>query len=334
MKNKSVLTAILFLLSTPAFAGADKGGNGGDICENRIKTIAADLSTWIQNGGSSDLKLPRGVLASDYNTIMLEAISKTQVSCVDTPVLVGSSEKICKNVSDGLPKMTCNRGAFLRSKESDQYVLIHHEYAGISGLEVNQGDVSNYEVSNQIVGFLQDELIKKLVVKPTLSIIDQVLQTKQTGPLHRDVLFVELSNYDPYSGARGFFSSARDSYDGGGNTYGWSNYATLKEALTGIATRLVVVGMREEVIVASPGFKKAYLDEFRKLLYSPQLAIGMSDDEIADLDLALSGMEDVYLRIGVSGDGTTTVSNFNGSTVAWGKSFADALKAAVRKLEK
>jgi hypothetical protein len=54
----------------------------------------------------------------------------------------------------------------MATDQSDQYVLIHHEYAGLAGFEVNDGESSQYEISNQISGYLEDQIVKKLVVKP------------------------------------------------------------------------------------------------------------------------------------------------------------------------
>ena len=52
--------------------------------------------------------------------------------------------------------------------ESKQYELIHHEFAGLANFERPQGDDSDYAISNQLSGFLVDEIVKKLAVKPQI----------------------------------------------------------------------------------------------------------------------------------------------------------------------
>jgi hypothetical protein len=57
----------------------------------------------------------------------------------------------------------------MATNDSDQYVLVHHEYAGLSGFEVNNGPDSTYLISNQISEFLVDEVVKKLAIKAPLA---------------------------------------------------------------------------------------------------------------------------------------------------------------------
>ena len=63
--------------------------------------------------------------------------------------------------------MICDRGLLLDATDTDQYILIHHEYAGLAGIEVSAGDVSTYPVSNQIGGYLANQVVKKLVIRPS-----------------------------------------------------------------------------------------------------------------------------------------------------------------------
>jgi hypothetical protein len=164
-----ILTSLLLLQISPtAFAG-HKEGNGGDMCEDRIKVIRDDIASWIQKGGSKGLKLPGTTNLSEYDSEMLKNISSAQINCTSDKVFVGTIEKTCKNYLDesNTPQIICNALRLLRTSESDQYVLVHHEYAGLSGMEAtNQGD-SHYEISNQISGYLENQVIKKLVVKPS-----------------------------------------------------------------------------------------------------------------------------------------------------------------------
>ena len=155
------------LATLPVLAG-DKTGNGGDMCEDRIKVIRDDIATWITNGGANTLKFSQGVTLSQYTKQMRAAAASTTVSCTSSTVLVGGIEKACRNFFDssGRPQISCNSLRFAQTNASDQYVLVHHEYAGIASLEVNNSGGSQYAISNQISGYLVDQVVKKLAVKP------------------------------------------------------------------------------------------------------------------------------------------------------------------------
>jgi len=163
--TRSLLTGALIFLNATAFAG-DKAGNGGDICEQRIQLIRDDIGSWIQLNGSQSLHLPDGLSLATYNSSMLRQIGASQIECVDHTLQIEEAEKTCINkTSNDRSLIRCNRQAFLRLKEDDQYILIHHEFAGLAGLELNDGGSSRYTISNQISGFLQAVVVKKLSVK-------------------------------------------------------------------------------------------------------------------------------------------------------------------------
>ena len=180
--RKSIFAISLGLMLAPCFfagnavAGINSGSpvagpgasGGGDACEDRIKVIRDDLKAWISNGGSAGLKLPQTVTLHQYNTSMPDFIGRAQVSCTDRAVKIGSADKTCRFFwnSSGIPQIECNRTAFVNeTKEDDQYVLVHHEYAGLAGFEVTDGEDSKYPISNQITTFLENQVIKRLVVK-------------------------------------------------------------------------------------------------------------------------------------------------------------------------
>jgi hypothetical protein len=102
---------------------------------------------------------------------MQKQMAHAQLSCTDSVILVSGVEKTCKNFSDenGESKILCNAKRFLETSDEDQYVLVHHEYAGLSGFEVNDGADSQYQLSNQITGYLQNQVVKKLAVLPNNS---------------------------------------------------------------------------------------------------------------------------------------------------------------------
>jgi hypothetical protein len=171
---KTVLNLIGCLLVSQGvghFASADPGpggGNGGDTCENHFKVIRDDLRSWIVAGGPSGLELPTGVNLSLYSSRMLTQITNAQVSCVDKKVKIGGAEKTCKNFVDsaGQAQIVCNRKRFMDNNEDQKYVLVHHEYAGLAGFETSHKGSSKYALSNQITSYLQNTVVKRLVVKP------------------------------------------------------------------------------------------------------------------------------------------------------------------------
>ena len=188
MKNLNLIFAsfLAFTIFSPqAFSAAKKGNEGsggGDICENRIKNIRDDLSEWIRNGGPNNLKFSEGVNASQYSYAMLDQIERAKVKCVGKgdvgyPVKVNETPKVCRFDAVNEGSITCDFTKFQETSESDQYVLIHHEYAGLAKLENPNGADSTYALSNQISNYLVNQVIRKLSVNaPVISSIDEKLQ--------------------------------------------------------------------------------------------------------------------------------------------------------------
>ena len=145
---------------------------GGDLCENRIKIIRDDLKNWISKDGPSSLKLPDGILVGTYTNDMMNVLSTATVECIAKgdhgyPVEVNGVSKVCV-FDSGKNNIRCDINKFTNTNESDQYILIHHEYAGLANIEIPNASDSNYSVSNQLSGYLVDHIIKKLAVKPPL----------------------------------------------------------------------------------------------------------------------------------------------------------------------
>lgn len=173
MKKLLLLTSLL-LLNLPTYAGAKQGqdkGNGGDMCENNFDVIKEDINSWIVAGGAKGLKLG-SVSLKDYKTKMTKNISNARVSCTSEKLMVGKAEKTCKNFIDdtGAARIVCNTSRFENTEVEEQYILVHHEYAGLSGIEVNVGEKSNYIISNQISTYLEEKVVKKLAVNNNGSI--------------------------------------------------------------------------------------------------------------------------------------------------------------------
>ena len=164
---KQIVIAALAVFSlTPALA-QDKAGNGGDICENRFVAVRDDVRQWIEKGGGAALSLPPQLALAQYQSNMTEKIRSARVSCVVEKLYVGEAEKTCKNFVDasGVARILCNEARFMATDEQGQYVLVHHEYAGLAGFESNNGEASQYTISNQISASLENEIVKKLAVR-------------------------------------------------------------------------------------------------------------------------------------------------------------------------
>jgi hypothetical protein len=160
--------------------GGSEGTGGGDPCEDQIKIIRNDLSNWIKNGGPYSLRLPEDIDVNSYSRKMLEQIAGAKIQCVgygdrDYPIQVFGTPKVCKfqTVAGQESVISCDRNSFRELSETEQYLLIHHEFAGLSGLEKPNLADSNYQISNQISGFLENQVVKRLSIKPKASPIEQ-----------------------------------------------------------------------------------------------------------------------------------------------------------------
>ncbi|MGE3610949.1 MAG: hypothetical protein AB7I27_15265 [Bacteriovoracaceae bacterium] len=163
MKNIfAIILVILLTHSGQALSGGEVG-NGGDGTEIRFIEIANDIQSWIKNDGARYLKLPHGIHLSDYNTKMLALLgpNKTLVSFTSESVSVEGLEKTCKNFFDANqePNIICNIGRFNETERSAQYQLVHHEFAGLAGFEINIGASSEYTISKQIAHYLTDKKV-------------------------------------------------------------------------------------------------------------------------------------------------------------------------------
>ena len=176
--SKNTVLALLALSTviTPALSRADGhgAGNGGDGSEARFSEIQTDIVSWINAGGSESLVLPAGITLSNYKDGMSKFLTPhaTVVSFTDEPVKVADAEKTCKNFIsdvDHLPNILCNIKRFKETPESAQYTLVHHEFAGLAGLEKNEGASSDYQISNQITDFLQPVTVLKLAIKRSVA---------------------------------------------------------------------------------------------------------------------------------------------------------------------
>jgi hypothetical protein len=225
MKVQTIKRIALALCALPLSAHAlfgSEGRGGGDLCENRIKIIRDDIKSWINNGGPESLDLPAGVSVQRYSSAMLNAITTARINCVGSgdkgyPVRIDGTAKYCRFDKGFLgSKITCDNSKLMATRDSDQYILIHHELAGLAGVEVPNNDDSDYTVSNQISGFLVTEVIKKLAVKPQGPIVQ-----RPTGKLSPDKMV--MYDHRTYNGEQIYMPQLKG-VDGNYYPLGVKNY--------------------------------------------------------------------------------------------------------------
>lgn len=156
-------------------SGGDHAGNGGDPNEIIFMDIANNIKDWILSGNASTLNLPTGLSYEDYVLAMESVLLDYKITFTSTPIFVHGAEKLCRNFIDldSNRQILCNSARFNESYKNnidDIYRLIHHEFAGLAGIEVNSGQTSDYVISNQISGYLKYEQIKRLPVAPDVFI--------------------------------------------------------------------------------------------------------------------------------------------------------------------
>jgi hypothetical protein len=190
---KILILAFLFSVSAqarPSSQGGSEGTGGGDACEQRIQEIRDDLKSWIAKGGPKRfVNIP--VSSEEYSTRMsaylaVESLSSgaykpaTKIECVHRSIEVQGVEKTCRfdRFSSG-PQITCNAVALMDKRTmgvDEQYKIIHHEFAGLAGLEAPSASQSSYIYSNQISAFLANQVVKKLAVKEVPATDDSKLK--------------------------------------------------------------------------------------------------------------------------------------------------------------
>jgi hypothetical protein len=174
------LLALIAVLSPHSKAYAQGGsghvGGGGDAAvEMRIDEIRNDLLKWIQDGGAQALTLPADLTYSQYQSSMNGVLQAQKVVVTGIPTAqenpnddelnttVSGQPKTCKgflSARDTKLHILCNVERFKALTEAEQYRQIHHEYAGLVGVEKNEGAASDY--------FLSQQITDSLTLQPTL----------------------------------------------------------------------------------------------------------------------------------------------------------------------
>jgi len=181
-KFKCIILTLIFPILV--IAGNESGGGGGDNFEAKVEEIRVDIRSWIEKGGAKELKLPKDIELSKYEEKMLEILASKKVIITfvttaeeeqakadnnpELQVTVGRMKKTCRGFEstfDQSKNILCNIERFALVEEADRYPLIHHEYAGLVRLEKNIGAASDYQISNQLTGFLVQQTVLKLSLK-------------------------------------------------------------------------------------------------------------------------------------------------------------------------
>lgn len=182
----ALVLTVLNLCSLSARAHTGDGsvsGGGGDPWEIRFDEITHDIRKWISAGGAQGLVFPVGMTHESYRVAMSRVIAPHAVvvgfvtdaqeareSDPERKVVVNGERKTCRGFlsnRDSMPHVLCNVERFNAAGEAAQYRLVHHEFAGLAGVEANRGASSDYQLSSQITDYLVVERVARLsVMKP------------------------------------------------------------------------------------------------------------------------------------------------------------------------
>jgi hypothetical protein len=181
MKFVSILVTAVFALNANATKVVT---NAGDPNEPKFKEIALNIQQWIESGNADRIALPPDVPLERYKREMLKVLRNYHIA-------FDGAKKTCENQADasGENRISCDSAKFNETLErsiDDTYRLIHHEFAGLAGFEVNQNEESDYRISDQISGFLRFEVVKRLPVQAAApggsGAMDSNRQSLKTGP--------------------------------------------------------------------------------------------------------------------------------------------------------
>lgn len=191
-----LLSVQMFALSTvhAKSGGGAIAGGGGDASEERVNEIRSDILSWITKGGAVGLDLS-AITYSEYFSKMSEILEpqKVIVGFVENDdseneelkVSVDGNPKTCRGFIskvDLKDHILCNISRFKNSSDSEQYKLIHHEFAGLVNVENNEGAASDYVISTQITDYLRRQTVLKLAInkqiKKTENVVPSVVISK------------------------------------------------------------------------------------------------------------------------------------------------------------
>lgn len=190
----TISAVALLCFHAHAWAGNGSDRGGGSSFEERVNQIRADLLIWIDDGGADDFTFGPGENASLYVSSMRPLLQEHAVSVefvtdaiqaqairdhnLEKIVQINEHYKECRcffSKKEQKNKILCRSDVFPKDStpagnpdfvgETKQYRLIHHEFAGLAGMEHNVGADSDYHLSDQITASLWPEVHEKLHVR-------------------------------------------------------------------------------------------------------------------------------------------------------------------------
>jgi hypothetical protein len=159
MNKKNQIHTMMFFasfLSVAVSANAQMDrGNGGDPDVGKFRKIGSEIQSWINGGYADRIILPPGINLKTYKSEMNAAFDTYHVSFVNRVVTVRGLQRMCINTNtpSAGKQIVCNRYLIervLKTEGDEIYQLIHHEVAGLAGLEVNVGQESDTRISDQV----------------------------------------------------------------------------------------------------------------------------------------------------------------------------------------
>ena len=164
MKLIGMLCILLFLPSLAIAEGSV--GNGGGY-EVEFVSISNEIGSWMKKALDSGtlvqkLHLSQGtVSAADLYSAFTKyggqnlAIVKFQ----DDPIILAGystapAGRVCGNDSHPA-RILCNNSLWLQSSPQIKYTIVLHEILGVAGIEKNNGEYSQYPISQYILPFVQ-----------------------------------------------------------------------------------------------------------------------------------------------------------------------------------
>ena len=200
-------------------ASFSEGGHvgGGDLCKNEIDKHRLAILGWIQRDEAKDLDFSKakvaGLIYDKYRNPMLDVLQEGRVivtcyldpSRISDPQAKNITEKegvsyrgisignppnptTCINYEDvaGKSHIDCNYDAILAqvANGSPNYVLTHHEFASIAGVELRtDGYQSDFSVSNLLSEFERWQITRTLGPKlsSSLNLVSKRCQSRISG---------------------------------------------------------------------------------------------------------------------------------------------------------
>jgi hypothetical protein len=164
-----IFTFFILTLGAPSFAQSGHIGNGGSGGEPTFTHLKDLLVQWIELGALNiDVRKSPKPLNWKNITAAMQSVP-VQFDPSTKPLTVGNSrDRACKNYPNLDPKqryIECNLILWNEIAPSDQLAVVFHEYLGVLEYESNDGEISQYPLSSQLLGIMdgdQDSINQQL----------------------------------------------------------------------------------------------------------------------------------------------------------------------------